>query len=239
MGPAALSCLVMLCGCAGGVDPINPAKPWLPPTVRIDPASEPVYLPPVGVVSMPEPAVARVPNDPPPAIDTLPSHLAGPGSNPIRVGQLIRVSFTDVIPQPPPYDVQVREDGTIGLPLNVRVLAANKSARELEDAIHAAYVPKYYRLLSVNVATAELFYFVGGEVRVPSRQAFAGPISVTRAIDTAGGFTDFARKGRIELRRSNGEILKVDYDKARRNPDRDPLVYPGDQVLVPKRNPLF
>jgi polysaccharide export outer membrane protein len=187
------------------------------------------------------PDISSVPNKqvaPEPPVRQLGDPFANSASTVLRVGQLLRVSFSDVIPTPPPYDAQIRDDGTIGLPLGVRLNANGKTARELEDAIHDAYVPRYYKLLSVNVATAELFYFVGGEVRVPSRQPFSGPISVTRAIDTAGGFTDFARKSGIELRRANGEIIHVDYNKARRNPDKDPNVYSGDQVLVPKRNPF-
>jgi protein involved in polysaccharide export with SLBB domain len=58
---------------------------------------------------------------------------------------------------------------------------------------------------------------------------------VLRAVATAGGFTDFANRKKIELRRHNGEIIKVNYKDAIKDPRKDPLVYPNDQIIVGKR----
>ena len=109
------------------------------------------------------------------------------------------------------------------------------SASELQDDIRTAYVPKYYHHLTVSVKTDERVYFVGGEVRIPNRQFYQEGITVLRALDTAGGFTDFANRKNIELRRENGEIIKIDWKKAMRNPKLDPVVYPNDQIIVHKR----
>jgi protein involved in polysaccharide export with SLBB domain len=62
-----------------------------------------------------------------------------------------------------------------------------------------------------------------------------GEMTVLRAIDTVGGFTDFAKKTRIELRRANGEVHVINWDKARKDPKLDLKVYPNDQIMVPRR----
>ena len=72
-------------------------------------------------------------------------------------------------------------------------------------------------------------------VRVPNRQLYQDGVTVLRAIDTAGGFTDFAKRSNIELRRENGQIIKVNWDKAMKDPKMDPIVYPNDQIIVHKR----
>jgi protein involved in polysaccharide export with SLBB domain len=63
-----------------------------------------------------------------------------------------------------------------------------------------------------------------------------GEITVLRAIDTAGGFTDFANRKNIELRRATtGEKVRVNWHKAIKDPKLDPQVYPNDQIVVHKR----
>jgi protein involved in polysaccharide export with SLBB domain len=63
-------------------------------------------------------------------------------------------------------------------------------------------------------------------------------MTVLRAIASAGGFTDFANRDKIELRRPNGEKYLIKWKKALENPKLDVPVYPGDQVTVHKRSPL-
>ena len=112
------------------------------------------------------------------------------------------VNFTDV---PPPGLLEIKTripaDGMITLHYNVRVKALGKTIDELQRDIRAAYVPSLYVNLTANVKTDERAYFVGGEVRTPNRMVYQASMTVLRAIDTAGGFTDFANKKKIELRR--------------------------------------
>jgi protein involved in polysaccharide export with SLBB domain len=61
-----------------------------------------------------------------------------------------------------------------------------------------------------------------------------GPITVTKAIASAGDFNDFASHI-VSLIRANGEIIKVDVDKASENSTLDLQVYPGDQIVVSRR----
>jgi protein involved in polysaccharide export with SLBB domain len=157
----------------------------------------------------------------------------------IRMGDALNISFTDI---PTPIVIQsqrVGEDGNIKLPYNVTVKAAGKTPGQLQEDIRKEYVPRYFVNLTPTVKTDERVYFVGGEVRVPARQPYLADMTVLRAIDTAGGFTDFANRNKIELRRSNGKTYTVHWKKALEDPKQDLPVYPNDQVTVHKRRPLF
>jgi protein involved in polysaccharide export with SLBB domain len=60
-------------------------------------------------------------------------------------------------------------------------------------------------------------------------------MTVVGAIDTAGGFTDFAKRSRIQVTRASGKKMTVDYYKALKNPDKDIEIFPGDMIFVPKK----
>jgi len=136
-----------------------------------------------------------------------------------------------------PYEEPIKEDGTISLPFIGRVVATGKTAGELQAEILRLYVPKYYTdHLNVTVKSAQdRVYYVGGEVRSPNRYVYAGATTVTKAIQSAGDFTDFASKSNVILIRANGQRIKVNCNKAIDDPSKDPQVYPGDQILVKKR----
>lgn len=170
---------------------------------------------------------------------SIPQNMALPTNNigtpPLRVGDLVIIEWFDTPTQIPPYKDRVRDDGNLVLPNNIVVRAVGLTAGQLQDAIHKAYVPTLYYHLTVSVKTEERFYFVDGEVKAPTRQYYYGDMTVLRAISTAGGFTDFADKNKIELRRSNGQSHMISYKKAMKNSKLDLPVFPNDQVIVHKR----
>jgi polysaccharide export outer membrane protein len=154
----------------------------------------------------------------------------------LQAGDPISVTFSDV---PPPgimeWKGRIGEDGNVTLHLNVTVNAIGKTANQLAQDIREAYVPKYYKYLTATVKPDERFYYVGGEVRMPNRQPYTGAMTVTRAIDTAGGFTDYAKKSQIILTRANGQKFQIDYNKAIQDRAYDPPVFPNDQIKVERR----
>ena len=106
----------------------------------------------------------------------------------------------------------------------------------MQNEIHDDYVPKYYVRLTVTVKSGDRVYYVGGEVKGPAAQLYVGDTTVTKAIQSAGGLTDFANHSKVWLTRaSNGQRIQVDYDDALKNPAKDPPVYPDDQINVEKR----
>jgi protein involved in polysaccharide export with SLBB domain len=210
---------LLLAGCSSAQfaaeDPVNPPKPFVfPGQPAAEMAQAPLTSPPVAVN---------------------PDRITNRTSTVLQPGDLIRITYTDIPVPPPMSEIRIPEDGRITLMYNVTVLAAGKTASQLQEDIRKEYVPKYFVRLTPNVKTDERFYYVGGEVRVPNKQVYMGEMTVLRAIDTAGGFTDFAKKAKVELRRANGEIHVINADKARKNPKLDLKVYANDQINVPRR----
>jgi protein involved in polysaccharide export with SLBB domain len=151
-----------------------------------------------------------------------------------HVGETVNVSFSGTPTPPDPHEEIIKEDGNITLYLVGPIKAVDKTAGELQTEIHDLYVPQYYVRLTVTVKPGDLVYFVSGEVKGPGRQLYVGETTVTKAITSAGDFTDFASHT-VWLTHANGERVKVDVDNAQENPAIDPQVYPGDQVYVPRR----
>jgi len=166
---------------------------------------------------------------------------ASPGEAPlyaaavIHAGEAVEVTFTDLTPAVAPIDLRVKDDGTITLLFNETFSAVGKTTVELEKEVRARYVPKYYVNLTVTIRQLEQYYFVGGQVKAPNRYPYAGPTTVTKAIQSAGDFTDFANKKKIKLTRPDGTSSIVDWFKAQNDPRLDPPVFPVDKITVPQR----
>jgi len=60
-------------------------------------------------------------------------------------------------------------------------------------------------------------------------------LTLTNAIATAGGFTDFADISRIDLLRGAGSIERYSYSLIIRGLTNNPTLQPNDRVLVQKR----
>jgi protein involved in polysaccharide export with SLBB domain len=146
------------------------------------------------------------------------------------------VTFAD-LPSPglPEQKQRIPDDGKLSLPLEVSVVADGKTSFQLEQEIKAQYVPKYFVRLTVNVKPEERWYYVGGEVKLANRFMYSGEITTLRAIDTAGGFTEFANRKRIEVRRANGEKFTINWNDAIKNSQKDITIFPNDQIIVHKK----
>jgi len=207
---------LLFTGCGGpqyaNTDPVNPAQPFTFP-------GQP------GVVQSQGPLTSA-----PVAVN--PDQMT---SGVLRVGDLVRVSLLDIPQPPPPIEIRIPEDGRITLPWNITVDARGKTISQLQEEIRNAYVPRFFVRLTVNIKSDERWYYVGGEVRAPARQVYSGEMTVLRAIDTVGGFTDFANRKNIELRRSNGQTFKINWNKAIKEQKLDLPVYPNDQITVHRR----
>jgi protein involved in polysaccharide export with SLBB domain len=151
-----------------------------------------------------------------------------------HVGETVDVTFSGPPDPIEPHEELIKEDGNITLPLIGSIKAADKTAGELQNEIRDLYVPQYYVRLTVTVKAGDLIYYVRGEVKQPGREIYVGETTVTKAIASAGDFTDFASHV-VSLIRANGQIIKVDVDKASEDSTLDPQIYPGDQIDVRRR----
>jgi len=152
----------------------------------------------------------------------------------LRVNDMITVTFSDV-PNPPGLQeirARIPASGVLTLHYNVQVSAVGKTIPELEREIRDAYVPKLFKQLTAIVRSEERFFFVGGEVKTPNRYPLQADLTVLRAIDAAGSFTDFANRKKIELRRENGQRFFINESKAKENPALDLPVLANDHIIV-------
>jgi polysaccharide export outer membrane protein len=168
-------------------------------------------------------------NNPP-----IPTKLVG---NYINKGDLLMVVFAGVEQSIPPHEERVKEDGTITLSLIGSVKAEGKTPGQLQQDIREAYITNglYKGSLNVTVKLPDRFFFVGGEVKAASRYQWVEGMTLIKAIQTAGYFSEFAKRTKIRVTRQDGQKFVVNYDAALIDSSRDLPIYPGDSIDVPRK----
>ncbi len=157
-------------------------------------------------------------------------------SDVLRKDDLVVITFANLpAPGKPPHEEKIKDDGTITPPEIGPIKAEGKTAGQLQKEIQDKYVPHLYRRMSVTVRPPERFFYVQGEVKGPNRYQLTPGMTVLKAITTAGGFTDFAKRTDVELTSITGESYKIDCKEAQKKPALDLPIYPDDRINVPKR----
>jgi protein involved in polysaccharide export with SLBB domain len=156
--------------------------------------------------------------------------------NTFHAGDRVAIRFLGVtgIEVLPEHVERIHDDGTIMLSLVGSVTAAGKTAGQLQKEIHDSYVPKYFPECTITVAGDSTYYYVDGEVRAPGQKEYPGQMSVVKAISVAGGFTDFAKRTKVQLTHG-GHTQNINVDKAIKDPRYDLPVFAGDRINVPRR----
>jgi len=95
-------------------------------------------------------------------------------------------------------------------------------------------VPMLFHLTVATVETNHVV-FVGGEVKEPDRYLWSEGLTLSRAIQMAGGLTDFANRSQVELRRCDGSLEVFRYGAIVNGMTNDPVLRPNDQVCVRKK----
>ena len=106
--------------------------------------------------------------------------------------------------------IPVRPDGMISLPLLNDVKAAGLTPTELREVI-ATKLSEYMPSPEVSVILTDVRSFkvsVIGEVRRPARYELKSWTTILDVLALAGGFTEFAARGRIVVLRPNGKTIK-------------------------------
>jgi polysaccharide biosynthesis/export protein VpsN len=166
------------------------------------------------------------------------SVLVSERSDFFTVGDTVTVTFSGVQDPPLKHEEEVKGDGTITITLIGSVKADHKTPGDLQKEIYAAFVPKYYTANSgfnVTVQPKERVFYVGGEVKIEGPKVYLGKTTLTKAIQAAGGFTDYANKRSVKLIRADGTTSTVNWNKANDNPTLDPSIFPGDKIHVKRR----
>jgi protein involved in polysaccharide export with SLBB domain len=159
-----------------------------------------------------------------------------PNIDNLRIGDHVRVEFSGAAVKIEPVVTAVRDDGTITLPLVTDpIKAVGLNPRQLEANIATNYVPNLFPKLTITVTPEDRYFVVGGQVKSPNSYKYSSGMTVTKAIETAGSYTDFANKKKVRLRRAGAtKDIIVNGIKATANPEFDKFVFPGDEIIVPR-----
>ena len=169
----------------------------------------------------------------------------------IRAGDVLRV---EVIEDPTlNRSVLVSPDGRIAVPLAGTVQAGGRTIEQVQAALTTRLAPNFAVSPSVFVGLEQLredppavplppaedpvvAVFVMGETRNVGRIELVPGTNLLQAIAQAGGFTNFAATGRIQLRRG-AQIYLIDYDAilAGLSPNGGVTMAEGDVIVVPQR----
>lgn len=151
----------------------------------------------------------------------------------LRPGDTMIVSLLG-IPEPITSNVQIDEEGLIRLQYIGAVTAAGLTIAELSQSIRDTYITKnYYTALDVSVNVTERYVYIGGEVQRPGRIAWSPDLTLAKAVQSAGGFTLYAKETKVTLTRDR-KAYDFDVKLAQRRPEEDPLLFPGDSIQVPR-----
>jgi protein involved in polysaccharide export with SLBB domain len=149
-----------------------------------------------------------------------------------------------------PKNLLVEDSGDVDVPYIGRVMAVDKTCKQLADDIKTALEKDYYKkatvVLSLNAANRVL-----GQVYIWGQVHNQGAISLQvnqnltagDAILLAGGFDDFANKKKVKVVRGapgpNGERQTVELDMTQileeGKTDEDIVLQPNDLIIVPSR----
>ena len=83
----------------------------------------------------------------------------------------------------------------------------------------------------MSVVVTERYVYIGGEIQRPGRIVWSPDLTLAKAIQSAGGFTLYAKETKVLLTRDR-KTYDFDVKLAQRNPDDDPLLFPGDSIQI-------
>lgn len=137
-------------------------------------------------------------------------------------------------------DVVVRPDGKITLPLLNDVQASGLTPEQLREVI-VAESAKFIREPTVSVVVKQINsrrVYVTGRIAKPGTYSLTTPTTVLQMLALAGGVSDFAKKERIVVMRTeNGRTVnhKFNYKDVIQGKklEQNIQLKPGDTVIVP------
>jgi polysaccharide biosynthesis/export protein len=130
----------------------------------------------------------------------------------------------------------VRPDGVITLPLAGEIKAGDLTPEQLKEKVTDAYgkfVNRPEVMVSVQAVMSKKYYLVG-EVNKPGLYPLIVPTTILEALNGAGGFREFAKKGKITILRGS-ERLKFNWDDVIKGKkmEQNIQVQNGDHIIVP------
>ena len=144
----------------------------------------------------------------------------------IKIGEPIGIDLAD----------KLNGKGNINLPIIGDISAVGLTVTDLEDLIKKTYVDKEITKVPphVTVQTDIKVYYIQGEVRSGGgRYPLLPPMTLTKAVAAAGGFTEWVKLKNLKIYRGN-KILTVDYTRIKKDPRADVEIMANDLIIVDK-----
>ena len=159
----------------------------------------------------------------------------------IQAGDTFDVTF-DLSPEFNQLAVAVQPDGFVTMKSIGDLKVAGQTVPELTQTLKTAYSKILNDpAISVVLKDFEKPYFVAdGQVSKPGKYEMHGNMTLTQAIAVAGGFTSSAKHSQVVLFRrvddqwTEAKLINVKKMEKSRNLSEDPMLHPGDMLLVPK-----
>lgn len=150
----------------------------------------------------------------------------------------------------PPKQLVVTDSGDLDIPYIGRMRAQAKTCRQVAREIKAELEKEYYYQATVIIAVDQRTksrgkVYIVGPVRTPGPQEIPSDetLTLSKAILRAGGFTEIADRHNVRVTRTSPagpnekKVLTVDvgqiFDKGK--VELDPVLEPGDLIVVPER----
>jgi protein involved in polysaccharide export with SLBB domain len=166
-----------------------------------------------------------------------------------KLGKGDVVSFRVVEDQRDPIALIVTDSGEMEVPFIGRVVAAGKTCKQLARELKPLLEKEYFYKATVIIGLDAIGTKSRGKVYLTGEVKTQGALelmpdeamTVSRAILRAGGLADFANKKKVKLVRKKAgggtETIFVNLgdiiDKGQL--DKDPVLEPGDVIVVPER----
>jgi protein involved in polysaccharide export with SLBB domain len=166
-----------------------------------------------------------------------------------RLGAGDRISYRVLEDQDETKSLTINDSGDLLVPYLGLVRAAGKTSLELSREIKGLLEKDLYRRATVIIAVEVVNktrmlgkVYVTGQVRnsggfdIPADETF----TVSKAILKAGGFVDFSDKRNVRLVRSSSQgkrtfTISVTEIWEKGKTENDPVLQPGDLIVVPAR----
>jgi protein involved in polysaccharide export with SLBB domain len=169
----------------------------------------------------------------------------------IKLGIGDRVSYRIVEDRQNPIGLIVTESGEMEVPLIGRVMAANKTCKQLAREIKPLLEKEYFHQATVIIGLDSIGTKSRGKIYLTGQVRNQGGmdiqpdevLTVSKAILKAGGIADFGDKKKVKLiRRKPGDpnattttILNLSEILEKGHIEKDVVVEPGDLIVVPER----
>jgi polysaccharide biosynthesis/export protein len=157
----------------------------------------------------------------------------------ITPGDVLELKFPFV----PELDqaVTVQPDGFVSLKEVADLKVQGRTLLQIKEEVLAAYEPVVREpVVTISLTQFEKPYFIAsGQVEKPGRYDLRGATTLTQALAFAGGTVAGADLSEVLLVRRHGdsvEVKEIDVRRmlAKRDLSEDPLLRPGDMVVVGK-----